>query len=337
MSLRKSPTLTPALRAANRRNAQKSTGPRTERGKNWSRVNPLRTGRRSNRYGRFVDAILATMPGEVRRTAQATLPPHLACHPLYVEFLEGILETDRQLGAEFAERRARRERLMKTTFQAGISVKTNDDSVHDAARAPASAATFKPKEESFQAGMLLKRNAALASGGNRTWKTGASEKPGPPVSTETTKNMTFQPGISLKTDRGSAQNVRLPVGGATKPAWPNQRTFAREPNGKTTFKAGMLLKIGQISTKDVRGPVGGATQPALSNRPALAREPNGKKTFQPGMSLKTDEFSDRNVERVTEMARRMGMPKAFFDWVDREIRGKSNIPTRNVIQKKEGL
>ena len=33
MSLRKSPTLTPALLEANRRNARKSTGPRTARGR----------------------------------------------------------------------------------------------------------------------------------------------------------------------------------------------------------------------------------------------------------------------------------------------------------------
>ena len=47
MSLRKSPTLTPARIEANRRNAQKSTGPRTARGKGQSRMNSLRTGERS--------------------------------------------------------------------------------------------------------------------------------------------------------------------------------------------------------------------------------------------------------------------------------------------------
>ena len=39
MSLRKSPTLAPALLAANRRNAQESTSRRRERGKNCSRGN----------------------------------------------------------------------------------------------------------------------------------------------------------------------------------------------------------------------------------------------------------------------------------------------------------
>jgi hypothetical protein len=42
VSLRKSPTLTPALLAACRRNAQKSTGPRTAQGKANTRMNALR-------------------------------------------------------------------------------------------------------------------------------------------------------------------------------------------------------------------------------------------------------------------------------------------------------
>ena len=39
MSLRKSPTLTPALLTARRQNTKKSRGPRTARGKAWSRLN----------------------------------------------------------------------------------------------------------------------------------------------------------------------------------------------------------------------------------------------------------------------------------------------------------
>jgi hypothetical protein len=44
---RKAPTLTPALLAAYRCNAQKSTGLRTAAGKAWVRLNDLRTGSRS--------------------------------------------------------------------------------------------------------------------------------------------------------------------------------------------------------------------------------------------------------------------------------------------------
>jgi hypothetical protein len=47
MSLRKSPTLTPASLAARRQNSNKSTGPRTARGKAWSPLNRLRHGARS--------------------------------------------------------------------------------------------------------------------------------------------------------------------------------------------------------------------------------------------------------------------------------------------------
>ena len=44
MSLRKSSRLTPARLVANRLNAQKSTGPRTARGKDWAAMNALKNG-----------------------------------------------------------------------------------------------------------------------------------------------------------------------------------------------------------------------------------------------------------------------------------------------------
>ena len=44
MSLRKSPRMTPALLAATRRNARRSTGPRTSAGKQVSRFNSLKHG-----------------------------------------------------------------------------------------------------------------------------------------------------------------------------------------------------------------------------------------------------------------------------------------------------
>jgi hypothetical protein len=50
MSLRQRPALTPALLAANRRNAQKSTGPRTEEGKQRVRMNGLLHGLRSRSF-----------------------------------------------------------------------------------------------------------------------------------------------------------------------------------------------------------------------------------------------------------------------------------------------
>src|SRR5208283_6239244 len=47
MSLRKSPTLTPAPLDSHQCNPKKSTGSRTARARAWSRLNPLRDGWRS--------------------------------------------------------------------------------------------------------------------------------------------------------------------------------------------------------------------------------------------------------------------------------------------------
>ena len=73
MSLRKSPTLTPARLEANRRSSRKSTGPRTARGKSQSRMNSLRTGFRS----RFLHDLYLTLfyapPYAVDRVARAVL------------------------------------------------------------------------------------------------------------------------------------------------------------------------------------------------------------------------------------------------------------------------
>ena len=50
MSLRKRPTVTPALLAANRTNASKSTGPRTVEGKNRIVLNALKDGRHARHF-----------------------------------------------------------------------------------------------------------------------------------------------------------------------------------------------------------------------------------------------------------------------------------------------
>ena len=50
MSLRKRPAVTPALLAANRDNARRSTGPRTAKGKNRIVLNPLKDGRHARHF-----------------------------------------------------------------------------------------------------------------------------------------------------------------------------------------------------------------------------------------------------------------------------------------------
>jgi hypothetical protein len=87
MSLRKSP-MTPARLEANRRNAQKSTGPRTPRGKSQSRLNGLRSGRRSRLYGDLLLALSDAPPCAVFQTARAALTPAQAAHPLFAELVQ---------------------------------------------------------------------------------------------------------------------------------------------------------------------------------------------------------------------------------------------------------
>lgn len=100
MSLRKSPTLTPALLASNRRNAKKSTGPRTAQGKAWSRLNRLRKGERSQELMDLVMALLCAPPGRMRETAQFLLDSKPAPHPLFVEAAEVGLQADLGIGRE---------------------------------------------------------------------------------------------------------------------------------------------------------------------------------------------------------------------------------------------
>ena len=85
MALRKSPTLTPALLAANRRNAQKSTGPRTARGKAQSRLNGLRDGSRSRFYHDLWLGLMDAPPCSVDKMARALLSPEMAAHPVLAE------------------------------------------------------------------------------------------------------------------------------------------------------------------------------------------------------------------------------------------------------------
>ena len=95
MALLKPITVSPAPLEANRRNAQKSTGPRTRRGKAQSRLNGLRSGRYSRLYDNVMNALLYAPPGAVEKMAQAILTPQLAAHPLFAEFVEVACLADR--------------------------------------------------------------------------------------------------------------------------------------------------------------------------------------------------------------------------------------------------
>jgi hypothetical protein len=79
--------MTPARLEANRRNAQKSTGPRTARGKSQSRMNRLRRGGRSRLYGDLLQALMDAPPCRVLETARAILTPAQMSHPLFAELV----------------------------------------------------------------------------------------------------------------------------------------------------------------------------------------------------------------------------------------------------------
>ncbi len=101
MSLRKSPTLTPALLAAARRNGKKSWGPRTARGKAHSRLNALQDGRHSRLRWAIRYALLYAPPGQLGTLARRILTPEMAWHPFLREEVEIAIEAEHQVADSF--------------------------------------------------------------------------------------------------------------------------------------------------------------------------------------------------------------------------------------------
>ena len=90
--------MTPARLAASRRNALKSTGPRTERGKIQSSLNNLRSGRYSPRYRVLWGAFLQAPGVSVDEIARILLTPEEARHPLFAERLDSLREVQIEIG-----------------------------------------------------------------------------------------------------------------------------------------------------------------------------------------------------------------------------------------------
>ena len=91
MSLRKSPTMTPARLEANGRNgrnARKSTGPRTAQGKSQSRLNSLRERNRSALRRDAMLSFLQAPPRSVEEVALAIPTPAQTPHPLFADIVE---------------------------------------------------------------------------------------------------------------------------------------------------------------------------------------------------------------------------------------------------------
>jgi len=97
MSLRKSPILTPARLDANRRNALKSTGPRTAAGKAWSRLNGLRSGSRSPTYMKLLRALVDAEPGGTELAARAVLTREEATHPLFARTVKSFRKIELEI------------------------------------------------------------------------------------------------------------------------------------------------------------------------------------------------------------------------------------------------
>ena len=116
MSLRQSPTLTPALLAANRRNARKSTGPRTARGKAQARMNALRRGDRSRLRRGLLVSLLNAPPGGVARLAHALLTPEMSVCPLLRQTAEVVIQAEREVAASFHQTYLRQKRMRRESF-----------------------------------------------------------------------------------------------------------------------------------------------------------------------------------------------------------------------------
>jgi hypothetical protein len=112
MSLRKSPALTPARIEANRRNAQKSTGPRSARGKAHSCLNPLKNGGYSLVYRNLLRALLLAPPCAVDEMAWAVLTPEQAAHPVFRKAIEIAWEAEMGIVRQERERNAEEKRIL---------------------------------------------------------------------------------------------------------------------------------------------------------------------------------------------------------------------------------
>jgi len=92
--------MTPARLAANQRNARKSTGPRTARGKAFSRMNGLRTGSRSPLYRDLFLALHDAPPGvSVDCVVKMFLTPEQASHPLFADLIGVAHDVERRMSA----------------------------------------------------------------------------------------------------------------------------------------------------------------------------------------------------------------------------------------------
>ena len=113
MSLLKPRPMTPARIAACRRNALKSTGPRTERGKIQSSLNALRTGSYSPTYLMLFRGFLEAPGVPVDEIAQILLTPEEARHPVFADRVEFLREVELEMASNLKRPYRRRKVLTR--------------------------------------------------------------------------------------------------------------------------------------------------------------------------------------------------------------------------------
>jgi len=125
MSLRKSPSRTPAFLGANPRNAQQSTGPRTAKGKAQSRLNGLKTGVNSPQFKQLLENAVSTPLGAACQAALATMTCEQATHPVFARELDVMHWAAYGVFKEEAEAKGRRKKGGPTLLQSepGMSLK----------------------------------------------------------------------------------------------------------------------------------------------------------------------------------------------------------------------
>jgi hypothetical protein len=114
MGIRNSPTITAKFLAANRANAQRSTGPRSFEGKFRSRWNALRTGDYSASYQRLFWAFIDCAPGTVRETAAAILTPEELSNPFFAKQIDIFCDIQEMAHPHLRQRREKGGKIAKT-------------------------------------------------------------------------------------------------------------------------------------------------------------------------------------------------------------------------------
>jgi len=126
ISLGRPLTITRAALEGNRRNTQKSTGPRTARGKAWSRPNGLSTGEYSLVLPSLFSAQTFAQSGRVEGAVRAIMASELIAQPLFAAALEGTHRQDRELIAQLRRTCGRREkRVAKFLLKRSLNVTDN--------------------------------------------------------------------------------------------------------------------------------------------------------------------------------------------------------------------